>query len=348
MDYTWEEIKNSLNLAPILQGLPKCRQIVTGNTHDNKCIDVLITNLHSLYQVPVVVAAIQPDNPRQAKPSDHLVPVAYPISGESGSVTRQYQVKTVRPLPESGIRMFGQWLASEDWLEMSNLGSPNVKVQHFNHLMQTKMNTFFPEKSVKMSSQDLPFINWKLKKMKRGLLRLYRKEGRRQEYEILRTEYQTEFQKAARDFVKRNVSELKETNPAKAASILKKLGGAPGDCGDQGQFTILFHQEQNLSPEESTAKILRYFTDISKEYSPLDISTLPVRVKVKLLDRAISVPEIEDYQVYNVIKSAKKPRSAGVSGDLPKKLVQEFPIELTKPMGIIFRSIMEHNKWPSP
>ena len=100
--------KNSLNLAPILQGLPKCRQIVTKNTHDSKCIDVLITNLHSLYQVPEVVAAIQPDNPRQAKPSDNLVPVAYPINGESGSVTREYHVKKVRPLPESGIRMFGQ------------------------------------------------------------------------------------------------------------------------------------------------------------------------------------------------------------------------------------------------
>ena len=172
--------KNSLNLAPILQGLPKCRQIVTRNTHDNKCIDVLITNLHSLYQVPEVVAAIQPDNPRQAKPSDHLVPVAYPINGESGSVTREYHVKKVRPLPESGIRMFGQWLASEEWGEMANQSSPDEKVKHFNTLMQSKMDTFFPEKSVKMSSQDLPFINWKLKKMKRKLQRLYKKNGRRQ------------------------------------------------------------------------------------------------------------------------------------------------------------------------
>ena len=48
-----------------------------------------------------------------------------------------------------------------------------------------------------------------------------------------------------------------------------------------------------------------------------------------------------------MIKSAKKPRSAGVPGDLPKKLVQEFPVELAKPMGLVFRSIMEQNKWPS-
>ena len=39
--------KNTLNLAPILQGLPRCRQIVSGNTHDDKCLNVLIT--HSVF-----------------------------------------------------------------------------------------------------------------------------------------------------------------------------------------------------------------------------------------------------------------------------------------------------------
>ena len=89
--------RNSLNLAPILQGLPRCRQIVTKNTHDDKCLDVLITN-----QVPIICPGLQPDNPARAKPSDHLVPVAYPISGGSVAITRQYQVKTTRPLPDSG------------------------------------------------------------------------------------------------------------------------------------------------------------------------------------------------------------------------------------------------------
>ena len=107
---------------------------------------------------------------------------------------------------------------------------------------------------------------------------------------------------------------------------------APGDCGDYGQFNVLSHQSQNLSPEESTDRILKYFTDISKEFPPLDVSTLPVRVKVKLLAKALNVPTIEDYQVYDIIKSAKKPRSSGVPGDLPKKLVQEFPVKLAAPI----------------
>ena len=47
------------------------------------------------------------------------------------------------------------------------------------------------------------------------------------------------------------------------------------------------------------------------------------------------------------IKGAKKPKSAGVTGDLPRKLLKEFPVELAKPVASLFRSIMKTNKWPN-
>ena len=68
---------------------------------------------------------------------------------------------------------------------------------------------------------------------------------------------------------------------------------------------------------------------------------------MKLLDRCVNVPIIEDYQVYEAINSAKKPKSAGVPGDLPRKLIKEFPVELASPVASLFRSIMKTNKWPN-
>ena len=335
--------KNSLNIAPILQGLPRCRQVVTENTHGNKCIDVLITNLATLYLPPEVIPAVQPDDPTRAKPSDHLVPVMYPISGATGSVSRAYTTKTTRPLHESGLRNFGQWLVSQDWAELE--GGPDHKMGQFNQVIQTKFNQIFPEKTFKISNEDLPFIDWKLKKMKRSLMRVYRKEGRSDRYEILLTNYERQFRKASKDYIQKNVDDLKSVNPARAAKILKRLGSAPGDCSDKGDFSVLSHQTQNLSPDECTAKILKYFTNISKEYEPLDVCRLPVRVKVKLLEKSQNVPTIEDYQVFEVIKKSKK--SGAVPGDLPGKLVKEFAAELATPLGIIFRSIIEHNQWPA-
>ena len=225
------------------------------------------------------------------------------------------------------MREFGEWLAKEEWEEMEGVHEPNKKLDVFEEKINDKMDVIFPENSFKVSNQDRPFINWKLKKLKRKVQRLYRRKGRKEEYLKVLKEYQEQFSKASKEYIDTNVAELRETNPAKAADILKKLGGAPCDCcGDVGQFTVLSHQEQNLTSQESMQQILKYFTDISKEFSPLDVSTLPVRVKVKLLDRQTYTPQIKNYQVYNAIKATKKPRSTRVPGDLPKKLLNVYSV----------------------
>ena len=338
--------KNSLNIAPILQALPRFRQVVVGNTHKEKCLDILITNCHLLYQPVVIAPPCQPDDPAKAKPSDHLVPVLYPISGASGAVSRTYEERTSRPMPDSAIRQFGQWLASQDWSVINEDSNPDEMLACFDKLVEDQMKENFPEKKTKTTNQDLPFFDWKLKTKKRRLQRIYRKEGKSEKYKRMKTEYDALFLKSSKSYIQQNVDQLKEVNPAKAAAILKKLGGAPGDCGDKGDFVILSHQAANLTPQQCTDKLLTYFTDISKEYPPLDITTLPVRVKVKLLERGQRSPTVEDYQVYEAIKKAKKPRSTGVPGDLPKKILSEFPVELAAPVGKIFRRVLETNVWP--
>ena len=122
----------------------------------------------------------------------------------------------------------------------------------------------------------------------------------------------------SQEYLKKNVSDIKSVDPHKAALILKKLGGAPGDCEDSGNFTIQSHQALNLSPEESTEKLLIYFTNISQQYEPLNFYLLPVRVRVKLMENEVSVPLIEDYQVYDVIKKSNKYHSVGVPAKLFK------------------------------
>ena len=299
--------RNSLNIGPILMGLPKSQQVVTENTHNDKCLDVLITNIHTLYQPIEISTAVIPDDPRKAKPSDHLVPIAYPITGQSGSVPRRYRTVVTQPLPVSGMRDFGEWLANESWEVLDKHEGPDEKLKLFSQQYSQKMKRIFPEKKVKISNEDLPFINWKLKKMKRKVQGHYKiRDMRQNEYSEALLDYETEFQKTAKEYVRRNVTDLESVNPAKAAAILKRLGGAPGDCEDQGAFTVLSHHAQNLTPEESTPKILKYFTDISREFEPLDVSRIPFRVKVKILDTDKNIPRIDDYQVFNVIKNAKK------------------------------------------
>ena len=64
------------------------------------------------------------------------------------------------------------------------------------------------------------------------------------------------------------------------------------------------------------------------------------------MDREIGKPTIDDYEVFNMIRKAKKPRSCGVPRDIPRQLVQKFPMELAGPVGKIFRGILRTYQWP--
>ena len=72
---------------------------------------------------------------------------------------------------------------------------------------------------------------------------------------------------------------------------------------------------------ESNEEIASCFAQISNVMPALDISQLPQRVQV--LRSTEQPPIITEYEKYNKIRAAKKPKS-GIQNDLPKKLVQEF------------------------
>ena len=92
-----------------------------------------------------------------------------------------------------------------------------------------------------------------LKDLKRRRMREYRKKGKSIKYQRLKTEYKAKFEKASSQFLRKNVDSLKDTNPGKAYSILKKMGAMPGECEDSCSFTLPTHE--NLSPTEAVEKI---------------------------------------------------------------------------------------------
>ena len=113
--------KNSLQISPIIAALPHCQQAVTLNTYKQKILDVILWNMGSYYNIPYIAPAVQADRATHV-PSDHNNAVDCPLAGAgAGAKSRQYSVKTSRPLPESGIRQYGQWLATVDWVAV--LGS---------------------------------------------------------------------------------------------------------------------------------------------------------------------------------------------------------------------------------
>ena len=83
---------------------------------------------------------------------------------------------------------------------------------------------------------------------------------------------------------------------------------------------------------------------ISEKHEPLDVDKLPPNIKEEL-NKPHEVPVIEEYEVHRKILSAKKPNT-GVEGDIPKKLVNEFSVEYSKPLAMIMNRITKSGTYP--
>ena len=160
----------------------------------------------------------------------------------------------------------------------------------------------------------------------------------------LLSEFEQKFNKAMSDYMNKNISDIKNSNPSKAYALLKRLGARPGVCDEMNNFSLPSHA--NLSPLQSAERIADHFSQISQEYPPLNRDTLPDRVKAKISRSDENLPEISEYEVYQKIRGAKKPK-AGVPGDVPRRLIQEFSPELTTPITKVFRNIIRTKEWPA-
>ena len=340
--------RNEMSISPLLQSIPKLRQINGRNTCNGKVLDVLMINIPEYYPSPVIVPPVPADDPTRGVPSDHSTVVATPISHtEGGQNLNEYSTKVIRPLPESGILEFGKWITSESWDCIDSNYLPDKQVSVLQEVMTNKLNTIFPTKQLKVSLKDKPYITAELKKISRLKMREYRKRGKSEKYVKLQSKFDTKLEKAANAHLENNVRSLMESKPGKAFTTLKKMGAQPGECLDEGSFTLLSHIEANLTNQQSVEQIANHFAHTSQEYPPLCKESLPQRVMDKLNNSSDEpIPKVDEIEVYEKICKAKKPKS-GVPGDLPRTLINEFSAEISTPLTKIYNSITGSGLWPT-
>ena len=306
-------------------------------------------NIPEYYPPPTIVPPVPADNPAKGCTSDHSTVVATPLA-KPGLVQHinEYSSNTCRPLPESGKLEFGQWIMQEKWDCIQPGESPDSQVEALKNKMNTKLDAIFPTKTVRVCQKDKAYINADIKKLDRLVKREYRKHGKSAKYMKLVEKYNLKMKKAAADHLNKNVRALKESDPGKAYSTLKRMGAQPGDLLDDGSFSVKSHLEANLTNKESVERIADHFSKISQEYPKINPDSLPEDVQLKLISRLdeMNIPSLDELDVYQRIIKAKKP-NAGVPGDLPKSLIQEFAPELATPLSKIYNNIIRTGKWPS-
>ena len=337
---------NSMDIRPILNCGLKLKNIVTEPTINGKILDVIFTNLGSYYNCPVITAPLLPDNPDTAQPSDHFVPVATPHTDKYNPPHRTWKLRVFRPLPDSRVRQFGQWITGEDWGQLSSDSSATELASEVEQILQENLDKYCPTNSIKIGSQDKPFINAELKRIHRLKSREYCKRGKTLRYKSLSEEFRVKYKAEAKKYLHKNVESLKFTNPGRAYSTLKRLGAQPGDTTDANTFTLPNHASENLTAQQSADRIAEHFAAISSEFPALSVKNLPERVLTKLGTDKRPPPTITPEQTWKKIEAANKP-NAGVPCDLPRQFLKEFSVELTAPLTQIISQMVKSGTWPT-
>ena len=337
---------NDLKVDNLLEISPMFQQIVTLPTRGLKTLSVIITDLWDYYQKPEILPPLMPDRVGVGKPSDHSVPFARTCTDRAAQTRKNFTVKTIRPFPESGVSEFGRWLVNTDFSDLESAESSTDKVDAFNNCIATKTDAIFPPKEIKIYEGDKEWMTPQLRKLRRQKSREYRNHKGSAKFKQLQKEFLEAKEINSREYIQKKVEELKNSNLRKFYTKIKEAGSRLGECR-KDPFAISSHVEQNLNPDEAAEKIAKHFSSISKEFPPLDATSLPERVKMKIFHQDVSrqTPKIEEFEVFQMFKK-RGFKSCSVPGDIPSILKKEFAPEFAGPVAEIFNAITRSGQYP--
>ena len=282
--------KNDMDIRPLLNCGLRLKQMVDLGTRKGKILDIILMNIPQMYNSPIIIPPVPCDNPSDGLPSDHWVPVCYPHTSSHQAPLRRFRKVTYRPLPAEGVTEFGKWITSENFEQITSAGSggthSTTQVHLFQNMLFNKLEETCPLKTMRIGPQDKAFINFELKSLARKKQREWIRKGKSEKYKILAAKFKKDYRAAAERYIRKKVDDLKEAQPGRAFRILKSMGAQPGDCYDDGTFTLPNHAELNLSDQECSEKIAAHFSSISSEFPPLSKAQLPERVRNRLEDKS--------------------------------------------------------------
>ena len=160
--------RNDLKMEKLKSIDPALKQLVMKGTRVPKILTVVLSDLQKYYQEPEIVKPIDVDNPEKGgSPSDHNGVVVNPLSDSNKPAKRTKFVRTVRPIPSSGVHNIGQVLTNETWQFMGPGLTSTQLTDLFQSYTQEILNIFCPKKQIFCWSEDKPFITENMKVLMR-------------------------------------------------------------------------------------------------------------------------------------------------------------------------------------
>ena len=330
---------NELKLNPILNLSPNFKQVVSSPTRMDppKMLDPIITTLSKYYQSPVCLPPLDNDPDKDGSPADHLIVYMEPVNNFNNNPARKTKIVKYRPLPRSGIEAMGKWIVQEKWNTVTDAETANEKALNLQHLLLEKLEQFLPQKVVKFTSEDQPWVTAELKSISRKKKREYSKNRKSSKWKSLNNKFLEACKKAKKDYYTNIVEDLKESKPGQWYSKLKRMSS----YNEQKSEEVSVEEINHLSNQQQSEKIADSFSRISNEYEQIEESDINLESATNLNP----APVLEAYQVYEYLRKINI-KSSTVKDDIPAKIIKEFSAELAMPLSDVINSIVGQGQYP--
>ena len=330
---------NRLNLSPILNLSPALKQCVTVPTrlHPPRILDPVISTLHKYYLSPITKPPLQNDEDKKGKPSDHLVVVMYPISSQLDCPPPKKRLIECRPLPQSGIDKLGSWIQKQTWRQIYDCEDAHSKARVFQNMLKEKLDEYLPLKTLKVTSDDKPWITQKVKGLDRKCKREFYKNHKSVKWDKLIEEFDLECESAKEHYYKNTVEDLKTSNVSQWYSKVKRMAGT----SIENQEHVYVDELQGLSTQEQAEQIAQHYAKVSNEYDHLKTEDIPK----ESYETASPPPRIHAFQIHERIQKMSSKKST-VKDDIPMRIIKEFSVELSEPLEHILNFGIYHGQYP--
>jgi hypothetical protein len=171
---------NQFDVKKALEEHRDMKEVSTGPTRGHRTIDRAFTNFNSHIKEKNVIAPLAPNKGAPGAPSDHRV-VFFSASLET-TIPVEWTSYESRKFSDEKAELFGQWLAGKDWSDLFQAQTSNQKADIYQEEMKIAMDKFFPLTRTKKRSDEDPWVNDQVRRIRKANKALFRREGRTEEW----------------------------------------------------------------------------------------------------------------------------------------------------------------------
>ena len=139
---------------------------------------------------------------------------------------------------------FGTWLLKEDWKCLDEVETTDAKFDLFQNTLNSQIDYFCPNKTVRISVDDPPWMNVRIKSEMRKRDREYHKNRKSDKWRNINRKCVDMCATAKTNYYKNFIENLRVTKPGTWMSRMKKLGKGPDEV-DANQFQFVDEDGKN-------------------------------------------------------------------------------------------------------